>query len=376
MIFFLVAALSVYTTMHGLVFWAMYPLFSGHRVLTYAVSLLMSLMITAPVAVRILENEDQPRAARLLALVGFNWMGLLFLAFSMFVVIGALELSCRLLATMMQEMRHISCHNPATATGVLIVTLAAGLYGHYEAKHVQTVTVPIVTDKKLGRETLRLAQVSDLHLGLISRDETLTPLISRLKQLQPDLLVVTGDLVDAQINHLDGLSDMWREIRPPLGKFAITGNHEVYAGLEQSLAFMRQCGFTVLRNSGVKVDGSVMLVGLDDEQISGRTAREDEILKSYPSELFTILLKHRPTVSESSLGLFDLQLSGHTHRGQIFPFNFVTGLKYLMQDGLYQLTQGSRLYVSRGTGTWGPPMRVFSPPEITLFEITHSNTPL
>jgi predicted MPP superfamily phosphohydrolase len=80
-------------------------------------------------------------------------------------------------------------------------------------------------------------------------------------------------------------------------------------------------------------------------------------------------LKHRPLFDPLTEGNFDLQLSGHTHRGQIFPFNYITGLNFPMQDGLYDLPGGSRLYTSRGTGTWGPPMRVYSPPEITLFEI-------
>jgi predicted MPP superfamily phosphohydrolase len=85
--------------------------------------------------------------------------------------------------------------------------------------------------------------------------------------------------------------------------------------------------------------------------------------------LFTLLLKHRPRLNRQALGLFDLQVSGHAHRGQIFPFNLLTALEYPLQDGLYPLDGGGHLYASRGTGTWGPPMRILSPPEITLFEI-------
>ena len=88
--------------------------------------------------------------------------------------------------------------------------------------------------------------------------------------------------------------------------------------------------------------------------------------------LFTLLLKHRPRFNEKAAGLFDLQLSGHAHRGQIYPFNYLTALEYPKQDGLYSLPGGGHLYASRGTGTWGPPMRVLSPPEITLFEIVRA----
>lgn len=97
---------------------------------------------------------------------------------------------------------------------------------------------------------------------------------------------------------------------------------------------------------------------------------DDPAVAAPPPGLFTLLLKHRPTAEADSLGRFDLQLSGHTHRGQIFPFNYVTGAIYPMQEGLYRLAGGSARYTSRGTGTWGPPMRIAAPPEVTIIHLT------
>jgi hypothetical protein len=375
MILFLAVAVSIYTAMHGLVFRGIHPLLAGHRYLTAAVLLWMLLMIIAPFAVRLLDAGGSPQTARLLALTGFIWMGLLFLACSMFAAIGLVELFSRLLHLIPAGLPRLPLHGPLTAAAVLLMTLATGVYGYNEAKNIHTVTVPITTDKlPAGTELVRVVHISDLHLGLLNRGAFLEPVIARLKELKPDLLVATGDVVDAQINHLDGLSSMWREIAPPLGKFAILGNHEMYAGLSQSLDFLQRSGFTVLRNTGLGVGGVVGLVGIDDEQIHHKAVDENAILQAHASGLFTIFLKHRPTVSEDGPQLFDLQLSGHTHRGQIFPFNFLSSLKYPRQDGLYHLASGSRLYVSRGTGTWGPPMRVLSPPEITLFELRRSSS--
>jgi uncharacterized protein len=281
------------------------------------------------------------------------------------------ELFCRLLQTL-TDLPRFSLHVPQTAVLVLFLTLAAGLYGCSEAKHIRVEKISITTNR-LGPEVnhLRLVQISDLHLGLINREHFLIPVISLLKELRPDLLVVTGDMVDARVRHLPGLNSLWQEIQPPLGKFAIIGNHEVYAGLAQSIDFLHRSGFTLLRNSGIKVGDAVTLVGMDDEAVPGPTVDVNSLLHANTSALFTIFLKHRPTVTAEDPGLFDLQLSGHAHRGQIFPFNLVTGLIYHMQDGLYQLTARGSLYTSRGTGTWGPPMRVLSSPEITVFEITH-----
>ncbi|MBI4792474.1 MAG: hypothetical protein HY789_07095 [Deltaproteobacteria bacterium] len=146
----------------------------------------------------------------------------------------------------------------------------------------------------------------------------------------------------------------------------------MYAGLGQSIDFLHRSGFTVLRNIGTNIKGMVTLVGLDDEAVPGAAVDEHALLQAHASDLFTVYLRHRPTVTAADAYLFDLQLSGHAHRGQIFPFKFVTGLRYPMQNGLYQLTDRGSLYTSRGTGTWGPPMRVLSPPEITVFEISRA----
>jgi predicted MPP superfamily phosphohydrolase len=169
---------------------------------------------------------------------------------------------------------------------------------------------------------------------------------------------------------------MLATVDPPLGKFAIAGNHEFYAGIRQSGRFLRAAGFKFLRNEDFELNGLINLVGVDDPAGKrrypeiGQVGKEEKILLAdLDSERFTLLLKHRPTVEIESLGRFDLQLSGHTHGGQIFPFNLITRLFYPRERGLYRLDKESVLYVSRGTGTWGPPMRFLSPPEVTLIEL-------
>lgn len=210
-------------------------------------------------------------------------------------------------------------------------------------------------------------------LGLLHREQTLTPVITILQRLQPDLLVVTGDMLDAQMDHCSGLTDMWRSIDPPLGKFAVIGNHEVYAGLQPALDFLQRSGFTVLRNESVPIGDFLLLAGVDDPAV-GQSSTAPSNLFTQDAKRFKILLKHRPTVDTHHTEGYDLQLSGHAHGGQIFPFNLLTHLAYPMQDGLYPLANGSILYTNRGTGSWGPPMRIGAPPEITLFRITPAAT--
>jgi hypothetical protein len=366
---FLITFLTIYGAMHALVFWGVHPLLAGHRALPSLTASWMGLMVIAPVLVRLLDRAGLALPARALAWVGYSWMGFLFLAFTLFALFALWHLLAIGLAKLAPGWPLLTPHRPAGAALVLLAALAAGLYAFHEAACLQVETVRIPSTKlPPAVERLRLVQVSDLHLGLLHREEVLAPLVARIEELAPDLLVATGDVVDAQISHLEELSALWGRLQPPLGKFAVTGNHEFYAGLGQSLDYLRRSGFTVLRGEAVAMDGTLTIAGVDDP--AGRTEPDEvPLLEKTDRRLFTVLLKHRPWVEPRAAALFDLQLSGHAHRGQIFPFNLLTGLFYPMQDGLYPLAGGARLYASRGTGTWGPPMRLLAPPEVTLIEI-------
>ncbi|MFK5925924.1 MAG: metallophosphoesterase [Desulfuromusa sp.] len=365
---FLLMFLTLYGGMHILVFWGFHPLLKDHPAIPTLTWIWMIGMITSPLLVRFSERAGFETLARGLAWVGYSWMGVIFIAFSLFTLIGIWDLAARLAHWLLPPVPNLSLHGAVTATVVLFIVIAASFYGLYEAKNLQVEQVRIVSSKlPPGTPPIRIAQVSDLHLGLIRRDEALAPIIDRLEELQPDLLVATGDIVDAQLNHLDALVNLWQHIDPPLGKYAVTGNHEYYAGLDQALDFLQRSGFQVLRNRGVKVGAWLKVVGVDDPARGGIPDEAGAL--GEPSERFTLLLKHRPDFTAASTGQFDLQFSGHAHGGQIFPFNFLTAIKYPRHNGLYLLTDNQYLYVSRGTGTWGPPMRIFSSPEITLFEI-------
>jgi len=191
-----------------------------------------------------------------------------------------------------------------------------------------------------------------------------------IEEAEPDLVLCTGDLVDASFQHVEDLAKRLATVRPPLGKFAVLGNHEYHAGHDDCVTFMDTAGFRVLRGVSVAVGDHLRLVGVDDP--SGRyvegscDTNETAALPAERDSRFTILLKHRPSVREKSLGRFDLQLSGHSHGGQIVPFNWIVNMVYPLLPGLHDLGQGSLLYHSRGTCTWGPPIRLFSRPEVTL----------
>ncbi len=362
MYLFVVVALSVYTLMHLVVYWGVKPLLAGHWAASPVVLAIFALMILSPVAVRMLERDGGESAARAVAWVGFTWMGFIFLAFSLFSVLGVGEALLRAIGRFTGG--SISLHGPATSIAVLLVATVTGLYGMLEAHNLSVERVRIETPKLPRGAMVKIAQVSDIHLGLMSHEEVLAPILAVLEGEKPDLLLSTGDMLDAQLNHVAGLAKLWEKFKPPLGKYAILGNHEYYAGLPESIKFHVDSGFRVLRNEIADV-GPIAVAGEDDHF----TGDEAKMLAGADGKRFLVFMKHKPLVDAGSEGLFDLQLSGHTHGGQIFPFRYITARQFPMLAGLFTLEKGSRLYVSRGTGAWGPPMRVGARPEITLFEI-------
>ena len=374
MTLFLLSFVGIYGVMHYVVWRGVRPLLPLHP---YVVPLVLGwivLMMAAPLLSRLLERSGADLPARIAAWGGYLWLGFLFIAFALFALRALVSVLILLFNRSIPSLAFAPLDAPASAIAVLGLTLLLGTYALYEANTIRIETVTI-RSAALPPElpSLRIVQLSDLHLGLIHRAGTLRTVVEQIRKLQPDLLVATGDMVDARLDHLEELVPLTASLTPPLGKYAVTGNHEVYSGMKEALDFLQQGGFTVLRNQRVVIQPGLSIVGVDDPA-TGKAQSEAGLLPDQ-NEGFTLLLKHRPRVNAGTLGRFDLQLSGHAHRGQIFPFNLITRLHYPQQDGLYPLGSGAWLYASRGTGTWGPPMRLFSPPEITLFIIEHPLSP-
>jgi predicted MPP superfamily phosphohydrolase len=259
----------------------------------------------------------------------------------------------------------------------LVLSCILCIYGYFEAQNICIEHLTIETSKLPdGVEKLRVAQISDLHLGIIVRDRMLNRVIKKLEKVKPDVIVSTGDLLDGEVNHVDYLAERLKNVKAGLGKFAVTGNHEFFGGIAHAVKFTEEAGFTLLRGRGVTIENVINIAGVDDTATGGvktqngnRSRKEEEILGNLPKDLFTLFLKHRSDTNGKSTGLFDLQLSGHTHRGQIFPLTLATTFLFHHHSGYIQLENGSTLYVSRGAGTCGPPVRFFSRPEIAVFDV-------
>jgi len=221
-------------------------------------------------------------------------------------------------------------------------------------------------------EGYRIVQISDIHVGPTIGLNFVRSVVDRVNALKPDLVAITGDLVDGTVLQLERHTAPLKDLRARDGVFFVTGNHEYYVGdVDEWLAWLRGIGIKPLRNERVTIRKGFDLAGTDDISARGGDHGQDipKALKDRKTEKPVILLAHQPRSFKEAANLgVDLQISGHTHGGQIYPFKYIVGLFEPYLAGLYRKGD-SQIYVSRGTGYWGPPMRLGAPAEITEIEL-------
>ena len=251
-------------------------------------------------------------------------------------------------------------------------------YSIYEAYTIHTVRIEISTER-LPKEMrrLRIAQLSDLHLGPFMSPAQLRRVLLTMEESKPDLLVITGDLVDGDIRkHVREIA-LFRKYAPPLGIYCVPGNHDYYENIDHAVSFMERAGMHVLRTKVAEI-GGIVIVGADDQDhlflLPDGQTHSQKLLDSLTSEQrkkFVLLLRHRPVVESGTEGKFQLQLSGHTHGGQVFPHPSSRHKIPGVHRGILSLKEGSLLYINNGAGFVGPPMRFLAPPEITIIDLIH-----
>jgi uncharacterized protein len=331
------------------------------------IALFIFLTLT-PIIVRVAERYHLETFAQVIAYTGYLWMAFIFVFFCLGLTLDIL----RYLAGFFYHGLVGSALSNTAAFGLaMVLSLVLVVYGFFDAQKIRVKHLEISTEQTLSNNgKIRIVQISDVHIGIIVREKRLQILLDAVKRYNPDILVSTGDLLDGELDQVMVLAKQFVPIKPKFGKYAIMGNHEYYLGIDHALQFTKDAGFDILRNETRQVAG-IDIFGMDD--ITGRKLgvspdnRVFEKLLTAGHDGFVLLLKHQPVVDEKEK--FNLQLSGHTHGGQIFPFRLVTHLFFPTDYGYYPLGKDKILYVSRGAGTWGPPVRIFAPPEITVIDL-------
>ncbi len=357
---FLTIVLGVWTMMHVYVFWraASVPAVAVHVSRGALLAIAVLLWLCYPLA-RLLDHWRLGLVARPLEFVGTTWMGTLFLAFAVLVVLDAVTLGGFLLPHLAPALRGWAL---AGAMALAAVALVQGL------------RPPVVVDYEVklaglpaGRDGTVMVELSDLHLGTLIGEAWMARLVDRVDAMKPDLIVVDGDLIDGSVARVEPMVPVLRRLAAPLGVWAVTGNHEFYAGLARSVKLFEDAGFHVLQDRWAGAAPGLVLAGVDDltarRQFGLDGAPVERALAGRPAGA-TVLLSHTPWQADRAAALgVGLMLSGHTHDGQIWPFGYLVRLTYPLLGGRYRVGAMTAI-VCRGTGTWGPRMRLWRPSEI------------
>ena len=267
-----------------------------------------------------------------------------------------------------------------TAVIVIVLVSLIVFLGNLNKRDITITTLDLTLpkgDAKLNE--LNVVFAADLHLSTIDGERLLKRIVEKINSVNPDLILFAGDVVDdkASILRNRGIGESFKLLKPKLGVYTINGNHEFINNVEPSVKFIEEYGIQTLRDNYKLVDSSVYIVGREDVTMKQFTSKDrktlEEIIQPIEKKYPTILLDHTPVKLEQAVNNgIDLQLSGHTHHGQIWPANIITNIIYELSWG-YKKKGNTQFYVTSGAGTWGPPVRTGSKSEIVNIKIKFSD---
>jgi hypothetical protein len=341
------------------------------RVLTVAVFTLAALVPVVFLAMRWLPRYlNAP-----LAWVVYTWLGFALYLFLLTVVSDAGRAVGGLVGALPTDPDRRLLLGRAVAASVGAIAGLIGLSGIVRVARgfdIRRVRVPLAR-LPISASGYSIVQLTDVHIGPTIGREFLERVVRETNNLAPDMIVITGDLVDGSVEQLGELVAPLRDLRARDGVFFVTGNHEYYSGADSWIAHLRTLGVRVLRNERVSIRDAFDLAGVDDasahRMLSDHGQDVTKALAGRDPSRAVVLLAHQPKALEEARRCdVDFQISGHVHGGQMIPFNWIARLDQPVISGLH-LVERTWIYVSTGTGYWGPPMRVGSGAEVTRIEL-------
>ncbi len=332
------------------------------------------------VAGRILEKVYLSFLSDVFTWVGSFWLAAMLYFFLAVVLFDLLRL-IDFFIPFFHYFSHFSLYGKpfALTLSTSIVVFGVVLAGHINALHPRVKEIRIPLDLPAGNEkNLRLLMASDIHLGTIISTGRLTKMIKLINELKPDAILLSGDIVDEDLAPVirQDLGSLLKTLRAPLGVYGTTGNHEYIGGAIQAVDYLKKHGITMLGDSMIHLSNKVYLAGREDIDSKRFNHKKRANLESYSSQReensFLIVLDHQPrAIAEAVQAKAGLLLCGHTHHGQLWPLNYITQKAFPLSWG-YRVFGGTRVYVSSGLGSWGPPVRIGNRPEVVLITLEFS----
>lgn len=335
------------------------------------------------IAGRILENIHLSYFSDILVWTGSFWLGAMLYFFLLVLFFDLLRLSHHVIPWFPEFIvQNMSKTKQIVFWGsvVLVVLLIAG--GHINTRFPKVRHLHIEIDKQAGNiKELNAVLMSDIHLGTIIGNGHFSRVVEKAMALEPDIILLAGDILDEDLAPVirQNIGETLKQLQAPLGVYAVMGNHEHIGGEKAAMKYLESHGLQVLRDTVVMINDSFWLIGRDDRDKQRFTGRQRKPLETLMQHVDVscpvILIDHQPFYLEkaASLGVA-LQVSGHTHHGQMWPLNYITRAMYTISHG-YGKIDGMHAYVSNGVGTWGPPVRIGNRPEIVNIKISFKPAP-
>lgn len=322
---------------------------------------------------RYLEKKKITVFSNMLVWIGSFWFAAMLYFFLACVIMDALLL-VNLFIPVLDNIQGLTLFI-ISVISVSIIILA----GFINARVPRTKNLKIGAAKEtLKAKSYKIVSVSDIHLGTIIGRKRLSRLVAKINSLNPDIVLFPGDVVDEDITPVlrQNLGEVLKQIKARLGVYSVTGNHEYIGGAEKAVKYLEEHGVRVLRDESVFIDNAFYIIGREDISARGFAGKQRKPLEELVNEVDfkypAILLDHQPYNLEQAVNNnIDLQLSGHTHHGQLWPLNFITKRIYEVSWG-YKKIKNTHIYVSCGAGTWGPPVRTGNTPEIMVIELVYA----
>ncbi|MCE5348078.1 MAG: metallophosphoesterase [Bacteroidales bacterium] len=373
LIFFSIV-LTIYSLLNIYIYFKGYnaiPVLQKNRLLYSLVFFLFTVLF---IAAKILESTHSSVFSDVLNILGGFWLAFIFYAFLFFLVSDIIFLLLRISGTINSENTVLFRKWSFTITLIISSLLIVGGFINAVIPVIKEYNITI--NKPVGEvKSLRVAAVSDIHLGSIIRKRSIKKLSNMLKEVKPDIILLLGDIVDGEIGPvLRG--DMLKYFTSPgcaEGLFAITGNHEFIGGARRTIPYIESKGIKILKDEMVTLKGGIQIIGRIDRDSFRFYRKErsslDDLMKMADTSKPVILLDHQPFNLDEAVNCgVDLQLSGHTHNGQIWPLNYITSMIYELSHG-YLKKGNTQFIVSSGYGLWGPRVRSGSRSEVLLINI-------
>jgi len=348
---FIFTALAIYFLAHVYLFISLKTGLSASRSTSfYLASLLLLMAVLYPLS-RFLGR------AELLTYLGSIWLGVLAISVTVFFAkdLFSIFLSTKGLFTYV----------------AIILSLLISVYSFVnEGKiRVKEISLP-ANENTVDLKGMTFVLLSDLHLGVIKDYNWLDGVVKKVNSLDPDFIIITGDILDDRAIFDGKYSDALKRLKSKYGVFACVGNHEYYAGIDRAIKFITNSKIDLLINRSTTINNNIYIVGVDDKRGKGFGSTGPDFVKAFTSvdkNKYIILMSHDPSYyKEAATFNVDLMLSGHTHAGQIPPAEFIVPLMFKHSYGLYKNGKGLG-YTTSGTGSWGPPMRFLNSSEIVKF---------